>query len=250
MTDKEGKVVFENLEYGNYYYKETKAPEGYTIDNKMYPFEIKDNNQVISKTATDDKIIGKIEITKKDSKDSKKVLANTEFTIFDSNKKEIKKGVTDKEGKVVFENLEYGNYYYKETKAPEGYTIDNKMYPFEIKDNNQVISKTATNDKIVPIKDPIKDPTLEENVTVKPEDSNNKQIEPSNENRAELDNNTKNNKVTENISSEKTDNNKVQTTKDNYGNPITSDSSILPYIGLFAVSTIGLAVNLNNRKKK
>ncbi|WP_338562757.1 hypothetical protein QJR60_04975 [Paraclostridium sordellii] len=55
--------------------------------------------------------------------------------------------------------------------------------------------------------------------------------------------NTKNNKVT-------TDNNKVQTTKDNYGNPITSDSSILPYIGLFAVSTIGLAVNLNNRKKK
>ncbi|MDU6115468.1 MAG: SpaA isopeptide-forming pilin-related protein, partial [Paeniclostridium sordellii] len=139
---------------------------------------------------------------------------------------------------------------YKETKAPEGYTIDNNMYPFEIKDNNQVISKTATNDKIVPIKDPIKGPTLEENVTVKPEDSNNKQIEPSNENRSELDNNTKNNEVTENISSEKTDNNKVQTTKGNYGNPITSDSSILPYIGLFAVSTIGLAVNLNNRKKK
>ena len=250
VTDKEGRVVFENLEYGNYYYKETKAPEGYTIDNKMYPFEIKDDNQVISKTATNDKIIGKIEITKKDSKDSKKVLSNTEFTIFDSNKKEIKKGVTDKEGKVVFENLEYGNYYYKETKAPEGYTIDNNMYPFEIKDNNQVISKTATNDKIVPIKDPIKGPTLEENVTVKPEDSNNKQIEPSNENRSELDNNTKNNEVTENISSEKTDNNKVQTTKGNYGNPITSDSSILPYIGLFAVSTIGLAVNLNNRKKK
>ncbi|MCG4734394.1 hypothetical protein L0M92_12340, partial [Casaltella massiliensis] len=97
----DGKVEFDNLGYGNYYYQETKAPEGYTIDNKMYPFEIKDNNQVVSKTVSDDKIIGKIEITKTDSKDSKKVLANTEFTIFDSNKKEVLKGVTNKEGKIV-----------------------------------------------------------------------------------------------------------------------------------------------------
>ena len=50
MTNKEGKVGFDNLGYGNYYYQETKAPEGYTLDNKMYPFEIKDYNQVVSKT--------------------------------------------------------------------------------------------------------------------------------------------------------------------------------------------------------
>ncbi|MCE9677575.1 hypothetical protein LPC27_17655, partial [Paraclostridium bifermentans] len=68
-----------------------------------YPFEIKDNNQVVSKTVSDDKIIGKIEITKVDAKDSKKVLANTEFTIFDSNKKEIAKAMTNKEGKVEFD---------------------------------------------------------------------------------------------------------------------------------------------------
>ncbi|WP_416389516.1 prealbumin-like fold domain-containing protein, partial [Paraclostridium bifermentans] len=36
MTNKEGKVEFDNLVYGNYYYQETKAPEGYTIDNEMY----------------------------------------------------------------------------------------------------------------------------------------------------------------------------------------------------------------------
>ncbi|MBZ6007652.1 prealbumin-like fold domain-containing protein, partial [Paraclostridium bifermentans] len=46
------------------YYQETKAPEGYTIDSKMYPFEIKDNNQLISKVAKDDAIKGKIEIKK------------------------------------------------------------------------------------------------------------------------------------------------------------------------------------------
>ncbi|GKZ08612.1 hypothetical protein ANS015_34950 [Paraclostridium bifermentans] len=149
VTDKDGKVIFDNLVYGEYTYQETKAPEGYVIDNTKHVFKIETDKQVVSQTVTNGKIKGKLEITKTDSKDSKKVLANTEFTIFDSNKKEVGKATTNKEGKVVFDNLGYGNYYYQETKAPEGYAIDNEMYAFEIKDNNQVINKTVSDDKII-----------------------------------------------------------------------------------------------------
>ncbi|MCE9677557.1 hypothetical protein LPC27_17495, partial [Paraclostridium bifermentans] len=147
--NKEGKVEFDNLGYGNYYYQETKAPEGYTIDNKMYPFEIKDNNQVVSKTVSDDKIIGKIEITKVDSKDAKKFLPGTEFTVFDKNGKEVSKEVTDKDGKVVFDNLVYGEYTYQETKAPNGYVIDNTKHAFKIETNNQVVTNTIKNNEII-----------------------------------------------------------------------------------------------------
>ncbi|MDU7905138.1 MAG: SpaA isopeptide-forming pilin-related protein, partial [Peptostreptococcaceae bacterium] len=229
MTNKEGKVEFDNLVYGNYYYQETKAPEGYTIDSKMYPFEIKDNNQVISKTVSDDKIIGKIEITKTDSKDSKKVLANTEFTIFDSNKKEVLKGVTNKEGKIVFDNLEYGNYYYQETKAPEGYKIDDKLYLFEIKEQNQVISKIVTNDPIV----------IEE---IKKDDSNSKNEE----------NITSSNQVKDDVQKDKinTSNNKSSYESNSSSSPQTYDASMLPYIGLFTISTIGLAASTFNKKRK
>ncbi|OSB12594.1 hypothetical protein B2H97_05740, partial [Paraclostridium bifermentans] len=229
MTNKEGKVEFDNLGYGSYYYQETKAPEGYTLDNKMYPFEIKDNNQVISKTVSDDKIIGKIEITKTDSKDSKKVLANTEFTIFDSNKKEVLKGVTNKEGKIVFDNLEYGNYYYQETKAPEGYKIDDKLYLFEIKEQNQVISKIVTNDPIV----------IEE---IKKDDSNSNNKE----------NITSSNQVKDDVQKDKinTSNNKSSYESNSSSSPQTYDTSMLPYIGLFTISTIGLSASTFNKRRK
>ena len=260
VTGKDGKVVFKNLAYGKYYYQETKAPEGYTIDNKMYPFEIAKNNQVIEKTAANDKIVGSVEITKVDSKDAKKVLAGTEFTIFDSNKKEITKAVTGKDGKVVFKNLAYGNYYYQETKAPEGYTIDNKMYPFEIAKNNQVIEKTAANEEIYKSTDENEKPKLDKLTYPSEPDKAEKTSQDDPKDPGELDNTEKSDKddskglskpekienTNQNESSDKINSDET----DNPNNPKTSDSSMLPYIGLFAASSIGLAVNTIRRKRK
>ncbi|WP_170182739.1 prealbumin-like fold domain-containing protein, partial [Paraclostridium bifermentans] len=39
------------------------------------------------------------------------------FTVFDKDGKVVSKAVTDKGGKVVFDNLVYGEYTYQETKA-------------------------------------------------------------------------------------------------------------------------------------
>ncbi|WP_394867538.1 prealbumin-like fold domain-containing protein, partial [Paraclostridium bifermentans] len=155
--------------------------------------------------------------------------ANTEFTIFDSNKKEVLKGVTNKEGKIVFDNLEYGNYYYQETKAPEGYKIDDKLYLFEIKEQNQAISKIVTNDPIV----------VEE---IKKDDSNSK-----NEENITSSNQGKDDSQKDKINSS---DNKTSYESKNSNSPQTYDNSMLPYIGLFTISTIGLAASTFNKRRK
>lgn len=146
-TNDEGKAIFSNLEYGNYYYKETKALEGYVENNNKYIFEIKTNNQNVFKILENEKIKGSLEIIKVDS-ESKEPLKGVEFTVFDKNNKEVSKLTTNDEGKVIFNNLEYGNYYYKETKSLEGYVGNNNKYDFEIKTKNQKVAKKVENNEI------------------------------------------------------------------------------------------------------
>ena len=85
-------------------------------------------------------IEGSVELIKKDSK-TRKPLENAEFTIYKvvGEKTEFYKALrTDKNGKLTFTEVPYGNYVIKETKAPEGYNIDTGEYPFSIKENGQV----------------------------------------------------------------------------------------------------------------
>ena len=123
-TGADGTVEFDNLPYGDYYFLETNAPEGYLLNTDKHPFSIKDNGVIIQDTFTNTKIKGTVEI-KKNGEDGN-YLADTEFTLFDSNGKAVQKAVTDKTGTAKFINVEYGNYTVKETKAPNGYTISDK----------------------------------------------------------------------------------------------------------------------------
>jgi hypothetical protein len=68
--------------------------------------------------------------------------------ILDENKEILFKGRTDKDGKVIFIDLPYGNYFYREFDAPEGYIIDETPFPFEIKENGKIIKATMTNTPI------------------------------------------------------------------------------------------------------
>ena len=100
---------------------------------------------------------GSITITKVDKNDENKKLAGAEFTIIKL-KEENGKWVEDKsfESKVVttsdkgiatFDNLQYGKYKVKETKAPNGYRKDGKDKEFEINENNQEYNVKITNSK-------------------------------------------------------------------------------------------------------
>lgn len=120
-TDKQGIAQIEGLAPGKYYFIETKAPEGYLINTEKHFFEIKDENQGAPTMVTADDLIdyqGAFKLRKVNT--SEKGLAGAEFSLYDSDKKDLGLTATsDKEGIIVFEKLAPGTYYFKETKAPK-----------------------------------------------------------------------------------------------------------------------------------
>lgn len=124
-TDENGIAKFENLVYGNYYYVETKAPEGYLLKNDKHDFTINENGITLKETIVNERILGNIKAFKID--EDNKFLANAELTLFDSQGNEVQSLVTNENGEVTFENIPYGDYEVKETKAPEGYNISEEI---------------------------------------------------------------------------------------------------------------------------
>ncbi len=87
-----------------------------------------------------------ITISKTDIDDEKIFLKGAEFTIYDSEGQVIKVLTTGDDGKILTK-LPPGKYIIEETKAPDGYTIDNKNYLLEVKDNDNNIEINFTNKK-------------------------------------------------------------------------------------------------------
>ncbi|MGF2716609.1 SpaA isopeptide-forming pilin-related protein, partial [Bacillus cereus] len=137
VTDDKGKASVKDLPYGKYYFKETKGLEGYVYDKSNVEFEIKNLNETKSYTVVNKLIRSNIEITKVDNEG--KLLEGVEFTIYDSNDKEVAKVVTDAQGKAKYDNLPYGKYYFKETKNLEGYVENGKKYDFDVKQDLQTL---------------------------------------------------------------------------------------------------------------
>ena len=147
-TDENGKITIKNLEYGDYYFLEKEAKEGYVLnDEKMY-FSIKEDGKVIKSDVKNKKIIGSIEITKIDVSTSE-TLPNTLLSIYNMNDELIFSDRTDDNGKILINNLEYGKYYIIESEAPEGYLINAEKMFFEIKEDGEIVKATITDEKII-----------------------------------------------------------------------------------------------------
>ena len=165
-TNNEGIVTVTGLTPGKYIAKEDKAPYGYVInETDTISFEIKENGANINIQFGDEEPTGKITIVKQDTEtgsiaqgDSNlegaeyKVYATEDIYNASKTKKIYSKndivatriikndGTTDD---VV--GLPLGNYYVKETQAPEGYLLDNNTYNVDLsyKDqNSKIVSKS------------------------------------------------------------------------------------------------------------
>ena len=110
--------------------QETKAPEGYKLNDEMFVVKVKPEgtdeiiNTYQEPIVPEQVIKGKIRIAKKD-KDTGKVIqvAGTVFDIYFDGQK-VSSMTTDETGYAVSEPLAYGEYVIKEAKAPNGYVID------------------------------------------------------------------------------------------------------------------------------
>ena len=144
-TDKNGNIaVFYLSRQKTYYLQETKAPDSYKLNDTRYyfyidekgAFSVSDLNGTVEDgtfnvpfhgtmtiTVKNEIDICNIRITKKN--DNSKVLENAEFSLYSDKEctKEIEKGKTDKNGQLNFDRISVGDFYLKETKAPDGYRL-------------------------------------------------------------------------------------------------------------------------------
>ena len=140
QTTVEGKeLVFDNLEYGKYTLKETKAPAGYEESTETKPvfekeFEVTaaDLNfeYKVANVPTPSRQTGKVSIKKyKDGDTTEALIGDAEFTLYDADGNEVAKKTTVKGEELVFDSLAYGKYTLKETKAPAGYEESTEAKP-------------------------------------------------------------------------------------------------------------------------
>lgn len=164
---------------GQYRLDEVESPNGYTINKNGIDFTVtksnisetdEDNEPVITITMSNDRVKGKISIDKigemltgieTDKNENidfvyeEKGLPNTEYKLCASDdiissidgsilfeKDEIVKiDKTNKDGKLVFDDLELGNYYVQETNASDGFVLDETKHEVSLtyKDNETAI---------------------------------------------------------------------------------------------------------------
>ena len=155
-TDENGSLKIENIEWGNYYIKEKEPLSGYKKIDTKFEFTVNretfsNGNKVISRVQNSDtkeqiSIIknerkqGKVILTKyscnASGEETENTLEGAKFELYKSNGELVGEYITDGNGQIVVENLDWDSYYFQEKEAPEGYSISDKKIAFVVNSKN------------------------------------------------------------------------------------------------------------------
>ena len=145
---KEGEYQLDNLYYGDYKLIETKAPEKFVRDTKEYKFSIDENSDGVvinieteaGKGFENQPYRGTVRVTKIDKDYPENKLTGAEFTIYAEDKTTVIGTLTEtKKGVYTYEDLRFGNYYLKETVAPENFILDKEFHAFSITEDGEIV---------------------------------------------------------------------------------------------------------------
>ena len=149
ITDSSGKAVKTGIPYGSYVAIESRAPEGYELDNTEHTFDIPQKAEDGTVTDIEDIRISventrsryALSIVKRDINDENKKLANTKFAVRGDGF--YTEAETGEDGAVTVEVPAAGTYSITEIVPPVGYTLDPKTYTVEVTGHTAVGAEVA-----------------------------------------------------------------------------------------------------------
>lgn len=148
---KEGIYKLDNLYLGSYYLKEINNDLKYNpINNICFDIMYKDQYTkeiLVEIQLTNTLKKGIFELTKLD-KETNEIIPNTIYEFYNDKNELIFRGSTNELGKIVLNDLAYGEYTYKEITPNDDYLLDNTVYSFKIENDKELISNTLYNEKI------------------------------------------------------------------------------------------------------
>ncbi|MCB7319937.1 SpaA isopeptide-forming pilin-related protein [Lacrimispora sp. 210928-DFI.3.58] len=140
-----GRIVLKNVPYGTYYWEEIEAPAGYQKVEGRHTFEIDGVTEILN--LENYRIRGEVTLTKQDADEaSYGPLSGAVYELYKSNGEQIftdadyaymESGTngtfeTDANGVLTVTNLPWGDYYFQEIQAPEGYELNGSAVNFSI----------------------------------------------------------------------------------------------------------------------
>ena len=155
VTDKNGEAVSERLPIDQTYtVQETKTLENYVLTEEPQTVVL-EQDQITDLTFENEKIKGKIEITKISADDNELTgekkgtkLDGAVFEIYNE-KDELVDTITIKDGIGTSKLLEYGNYYIKEVNSgSDNYLLNTEKYDIEIREHMKTIPITIENTSV------------------------------------------------------------------------------------------------------
>lgn len=148
VSSENGSFSFPSVPYGSWIIREIAAPEGYLMTDESFPVTVSEDGQVIVIEIVNEQITGSVKLTKVDRDYPENKLIGAEFQIWaDTNGDKL---LTDEDmlfgsmtetelGIYELFDLPYGGYFVRETKAPDGFELDENAYHFKITENGQTV---------------------------------------------------------------------------------------------------------------
>lgn len=152
-TGADGKAALKDaLVEGSYYYREVQTLEGYILDDSRKEFALTLGNETLNTTEVNKEnpdvnqlYKTKLRIVKSDSAGRGILLSGVEFELYNEKDELMGRYVTDEQGQIIVDGLPYGSYYFRETKAADGYIIDTSKQVFTAGEPEQLLE--ITNDR-------------------------------------------------------------------------------------------------------
>ena len=143
----DGSFSFSHVPFGDWVLKELESPEGFILSDEVIPVTIEEDGQVVEISLANERIYGDLRLTKVDKDYPDNKLTGAEFEVYrDTNgNKELDEG-DELLGKLeetstgIYElaHILYGGVFVKETKAPEGFLLDENAYYVEITEHGKI----------------------------------------------------------------------------------------------------------------